>query len=711
MSSVYAVMKNTDIFGLAFGFISAIWFFAKYTNHCSNNLIKSLPAKDKHLFISDFTMGFVTFVIPMLIGFLVQSVAGIIITSHSVTESIYETMGVTFGFILNFVFGYTVAVFCFAVTTGVMESAITFIVLNFIPSVVSSFVLFGKTCVLGLFRLEDNISLKLDIKSTYDILYHTMIPEDKQLYNTTYLDMLKISGVIIVIGAIVTLLAYLAFIKLRSPDKSGSRTKTIISVIAVCSMSFYCGFLILFFKRTRITPFNMMTILPTMLAISFVVYFMANAINHKSLRIPLKTMLPYTGVLALLTVLGVYYFTAGFGAATYVPQISEIESVTLNYKDSNYDSTVDRMKNSVFTNLKILAQKDVQVQFPITYTDDESIKMISDYHKGLVEKYQQHGLVETSLQSDSHFPDDNPRTVITYTLKNGSKVTRYYNYNGNDEILANLITLKTIENSVTESETKAIGFMNGTPKENVNHTIMISPICSDNTYQSFHITDAQLRNLVKAIYLDEQNLSDESIIGSVGSDVCVMVLVPDSSYEAGYFSSMIRNINGSLYRSLIKSCYTNTQKVLREIPGVAEAIDASKDAQIKQIFAGPFGTAIKGGWNWRNYFIYDFEQLYHYDYYAATKIYNTDLLLPDEMQYISGPTCNNDAIKYLISKLKLSSDNLNGGVTLMLNKSVTHYDSSSYGDYVPTSEWHMAIGQRIYYVTYDDWNAFLQMCK
>ncbi len=704
MSSIYSILSNIDIVGLLLSLLSVAWLFGKYTNYCSNNLIRSLPIKNSHLFFSDFITGLYIFLVPACLSLAVQTIIGKIIESGAQTDAVFSAVGVSFGFILNYVFGFCIAVFCFSLASGMLEGIVLYVVLNFIPSAVYSVIDFSHNCILGTFQI-DQYETTLELNTSYDLIYRLIVGDDVQKAN--YTQMFTVTAVILIVCIAVTVLAYIAFLKLRSAATAASRFKTIISKTAICVLSCYCGFLVLYFKRTGISLFNAFIIIPSMLLVSFIIFDLANTIIYKSLRIPLKKFAPFAAIFVVLCVTGIFYFTGGFGQAVYVPDIRDIASVTLNYGDSDYYRHIDEDRWNRFTYCKFLAQTDVEVTFPITYSDYKSVYSIVKYHESLLEEYQAHDLMETVLQNNENFPQDNPRTTITYTLKDGSVMTRYYNHNGNSKTLGYLSNLRQYENSVEIVESRALSYLKQEPTQ-ATHEIYISPVLAVNSSDVYHVTDSQLQQLVQAVYADENALTDEDILNSEGGDYCVLTVMPDEQY-ADYFSGVFRQ-SGEGYQLVVKPLHQNTIAFISELTG-EETIKGEDPASIKQILAGTFetsffqyGSGLNSG-EFASSYSYRSEMLFNFYYDACQRFYNTDAVTDSEVSKIDGQTCDTEAIEFLVSKLRLLTSTEDRGMFLFINKAITEPFNKD-----AIYEEHTAVGERLYYVRAEDWATFLSMC-
>ena len=717
LSSIYLLLSKIEPFGFAFGLLSAFVGFRKYLNPCSDNLIRSLPVKDGQLYIGDFTVGLCIFAIPATASLALQTVIGKIIEISS--KNVFSSLGITYGFILNYIFAYAIAVLCFAISKGILESVITFIILNFIPSIVSSFAAFFNSAVVGM-NPVDEFANSLELKTVYDIIF-TAIAKTDDVTKIGYSKMMIVIFSILGLSAIIAVLSYFAFVLLRRKNKTGSKIKAIISTVAVLLLSFYCGFLVLFFKRTNITVFNALVIIPTMIIASFIVFFIAYTIIFKTIRIPLRKFTPYLAVMSALVVIGLYYFTCGFGSADYIPVANDIESVTINYKDDGYDNKLSQKKYGMFDGIKMSPYYDVDVKFPVTYTDSRSIHAIIHYHNELLNEYLEHDMVETFVDNDSSFYNDvergspSTRAVISYKLKNGKTVTRYYNHTG-DKAVYNLNYLDVFENSVSEIEPRSETYIKSPADENVRHTIYITPIASDNKVTIFDdITDEQLKKLTRAIVDDEKAVTDEDLLSNENRDLCILQISPHEYDEDNPYFRYVFATDGSGYDLIVKTNYKNVLNFIKtELNGEKAMNDGMSGDTIKQIFIGRFynGSMSAGyeGGGYSNFYRYYPSINYNYDYYGCERYYNTDAIKTDsDKALIDGKTVTKTAVDKLLSHARVMTNITTDGVFVLIGEDiVTPFNKQSDGY---SSEVRTAYGKILLYVPENDYKEFLKTVK
>lgn len=720
LSTVYGLLQNIDIFGLALGLVMAIFMFSKYLNRVSDNLIRSLPVSDKQLFIADFSCGLLSFVIPSAIGLALQTVIGRMIVSSTSADGIFTTIGLSYGLILNFIFGYCTAVFALSVSNGIAEGSVTFVILNFLPSVIYSFTAFFRSAVLGLAPV-DEFANTIKMRTSYDVLVNAIAKTD-DLQKINYTQMTLITLSVVLLGAALFALSFFSFIKLRSAEMHNSRLKTAISITAVTFLSFYCGFLILFFRRTGVTLFNALIVIPAMLLVSFTAFYIAHTVVDKTIHVRMRKLVPYIPVAAALCFIGIFYFTGGFGSANYIPTVSDIKSVEINYMDSGYQSAVVSKKHQMFDNYKALPKYDLKIDFPAKYSDKNSILSVVRYHNDLLNEYLEHDMVETSMQYSDLFKEsadksaDSTRTMITYTLKDGSTVKRYYNYNGNEDTLSNLRHIQPYEHSVKEIKPRYEEYLSRQDDDNAVHTLNIIPINSDKDTNLYDITDRQLKTMIEAIAQDEKDASFDDLMKNSEGDVCILEVMPhEDNPDNPYFDAVFKSSMDSYY-IYVKPCYTHLIEFIKNDLQASDALKGYSGKQIKQLFIAPYtSNAIRYtegyDFNYMQYYKYNMAQSYSYDYSGCSRFYNMSALNKDDKSKVDGQTVSSESIDYLYSKAHVSADTNFSGVLVVSQDWIEEpYDFDEFGDNQYGGEQiHSASGKIVLYVSRKDYQQFLKM--
>ena len=450
----------------------------------------------------------------------------------------------------------------------------------------------------------------------------------------------------------------------------------------------------------------------------------------------LKKFMPCIPIAITLCAIGVFYFSGGFGASNFIPTVNDIDSVEINYVDRGFQNAIANKKTQMFDKLKTLAKFDLKIGFPIKYSDKNSILTVVRYHNDLLNEYLEHDMVETAMQYSKLFKEssdsdaDSTRTIITYKLKDGSTVKRYYNYNGNEKTLKNLNHIQPYEHSVKEIEPRYQKYINQKDNDDTVHTLNIMPISSDISTNLYDITDHQLKLLTKAIAQDEKNASTKDLMNNSNGDVCILEILPhEDNEDKPYFNGVFKKSMDGYY-VYIKPCYKNSIEFIENELQAGDVLKHQNGAEIKQLFIASYeGNAISYSDLYyipyrTQYYTFDMKQSYSFDYNRCTRFYNMSSLEAEDKEYIDGEKTNSKAIDFLFSKAHVSADVSSNGVLIIAQSriekpyesdkaetvnSYLDFDDLNLDDYFYSKHLHSANGKIALYVTRDDYQQFLKM--
>ncbi len=699
MASLYSVFSNVNMFGLVLGGVAAILLFGKYKKKNANDVFHSVATTEKHLYWSDYITGLITFLIPMAIGYIAQSLTSMSIESQNPGAGVFETFGVDYTLLLNFVFSYSIAVLALSLTNSVIEGLIGYAALCALPIIVNTFLDFANSAVLGQNQVLDVVP-KIKFQTTITLIIELFLGNSEgkvESYGSLWL----LCIVVVAVSALFAFLGFVAFIKLRTHDSLDSKSKDVISTCVVTFFSFYAGFMVLFFKRSQRSTTNMIALTLTMVALGFVVQFLVNTMLYRTFRFKISKMTSFLAGVVVLVGLSAYYFTGGFGVMSYVPKTADIESITFNYTNSVYEEEVNRARRDAFTHGKYLAHASITVEYPITYTDENIIETLTDYHKSLLKHYKRVKYVEEDFQNNSNFGKGETPLEITYNLKNGDTVTRYYNYYGTIEEIEALDVIDPAANSVKTGKSRVLAYINGDGKDDIEHTFYIYPSIPDgNNMKKYTFTDEQIRGLIGAVRADEKNVSADEIRASEGGDLCMFYIVPHESMKSEFMDMTIYSgdVPGML---LVKGCYKNTISYLENTLGLGRFLKKQRYKNTDQIIYGSSDAfGIHSWWGYE----YELGDRFNYNNSYVNAMY-LDTALEDigEDPYFYD-TYDKKAINYLKDHAKLSCSDPADGVMFMLPDTmdidmIEGLDNMVFGD------------KRLYYVTQEEWDTFISMTE
>lgn len=161
---------------------------------------------------------------------------------------------------------------------------------------------------------------------------------------------------------------------------------------------------------------------------TFVGYMVLDVIANRGFRHFFKAAMNFV-VITLITLSGFYgsVATKGLGYVTHVPQLSSVEKVSFSFSGGNpILQTISQNSYDYLSDYR--TRKD-----SITFKDPNQIQTIMDVHQTILDGYKKINYNKNIYAlEDSEKPANFPNIYsgsfnVTYSLKNGSKVSRQYN--------------------------------------------------------------------------------------------------------------------------------------------------------------------------------------------------------------------------------------------------------------------------------------------
>jgi len=352
------------------GIFTALFSFRYLHRKSGSDIVMSLPLNRNQLFAADFLSGLVTYILPYIIAIL-STLPLILSWSRTETsnEYYYHFLGMHLycvpdpTYILNFevtlltamlfLYSFTVLI---TVCCGTVFESIEHLILS-------------NLSVYLLHESTENI--KTSVSDYYEVIYSykslCLCPLDA-LYDC-FLSLgieiteINISRVIncLLMSAICCAASFIIF-KGRKSEKSGSPlpVKFVFNAVNICLTAAAVSYLAdLFCKTEKSKTYfdNFPAFLLLSLAVSFSIFFILTFLNNRKIRFlqsPRKLILPLAGFAVSAAFFTAYVNTGAFGADYYVPHAGAVAEATIEFKP-----------------------------FSDTYTDKETIKLITDLHKEL----------------------------------------------------------------------------------------------------------------------------------------------------------------------------------------------------------------------------------------------------------------------------------------------------------------------------------------
>ncbi len=222
-------------------------------------------------------------------------------------------------------------------------------------------------------------------------------------------------------------------------------------------------------------------------------YYIINAILEKSFSPSFKGLKMY-----IIYLLAFALFIVGGNIATnqyeyYVPKAEDVEYAFIGNSMYHYQQEWERSRQVYDFNLEDIEDNSFKEYVDI-YTSAKSIDNIIDIHQHI-------------LDDQSYYLNQN--VIITYVMKNGDNLTRYYNLEQVDDYNGDYLNSKAKEILNTEEFKSRLPYNNRYFNESYI-TNMNFEINDENGFKTYNITDIDLDKLKINLEKDYENYLQES---------------------------------------------------------------------------------------------------------------------------------------------------------------------------------------------------------
>ena len=425
LSNLSLIIASAAVFS---GVFTAIWTFRYLHGKCGSDLVMSLPVNRSQLFSADFLAGLITYIIPYIIAVL-STLPLLISWSHTEESADF----ITIFFSMQF--------YCVPPPEGILGSEILILIamlflysFTVLVTVCCGTVYDSIACLvisnISLYLLCFNTDSIISAETTsqyfnYDYLFSRICPPGALLNAIRYLFLYDeapyVHGTVNWIIWIMTLsvLCFAAagiIFKRRKTEDTGKPFAFHPMFCAVCAclttavISYIADNRIYLFSSPKLLRFLILSLLA-----SFFIYFILLSVKERKVRFiqsPKKLILPAAVFIIAAGFFAVFSETGAFGAKYYVPYAGAVAEATIDFKP-----------------------------FSGTYTDTETIKLITELHKELnndlrksSEDAETENYYSTRSESktfcsdynifsadhaDEVYYDTSENITIKYTMKNG----------------------------------------------------------------------------------------------------------------------------------------------------------------------------------------------------------------------------------------------------------------------------------------------------
>ena len=409
------------------GVFTVIWDFRYLNRRSESDLVMSLPVNRTQLFLADFLSGLTTYILPYVIA-IISTLPLLISWSHTEKTDDYTT------------FFFSMSAYCVPPPECILGSEILILIAMFF---LYSFTVLITVCCGTVFDTITNlvivnyslymlcsgtygiISDETDAYLNYGYMFSRICPPGALLYAVRYLflhdetqyDYGTVNWIIWILTLSVLCFAAAGIIfKRRKTEDTGKPFAFHPMFCAVCAclttavISYIADNRIYLFSSPKLLRFLILSLLA-----SFFIYFILLSVKERKVRFiqsPKKLILPAAVFIIAAGFFAVFSETGAFGAKYYVPYAGAVAEATIDFKP-----------------------------FSGTYTDTETIKLITGLHKELnndlrksSEDAETENYYSTRSESktfcsdynifsadhaDEVYYDTSENITIKYTMKNG----------------------------------------------------------------------------------------------------------------------------------------------------------------------------------------------------------------------------------------------------------------------------------------------------
>jgi hypothetical protein len=241
-------------------------------------------------------------------------------------------------------------------------------------------------------------------------------------------------------------------------------------------------------------------------------YYIINAILEKSFSPSFKGLKMYIIYLVIFAL-----FIVGGNIATnqyeyYIPEAEEVEYAFIGNSMYHYQQEWDRSKEVYDFNLEDIENQSFKENVDV-YTSPKSIDNIIDIHQYI-------------LEDQNYYLNQN--VIITYVMKDGDNLTRYYNLERAEDYNGDYLDSKAKEILNTEEFKSRLPYNNKYFNESYI-TSMNFEINNENGYKTYDIGDIDIEKLKINLEKDYQNYLEESKYSFE------ILIRPDASRSPDYY--------------------------------------------------------------------------------------------------------------------------------------------------------------------------------
>ena len=461
----------SDIFAFLFAGAFAILVFGYLFSANKCNAIHAFPIGRKALFTTNLLSAYTLLIVPQLIGYLL-AVPGIVMYSNS-TKDMKAALLMQFASILLFSFiVLSIAVLSMMLAGNAFSGAVIYFILNFLYTALVyitgySVAIFGTGISEEIF-INDNsyllspvVNLFIELLD-YDLKAKLIVP-----------DFYKALIIYFVAGIAICFFAYLLY-KCRELEVAGEMAafeielpfiRVIVSIISSFVISMFIGAML------SLGKFGFLVLY---IIFSFIVYFATQMILKKKFNI-FSAKLIIRWVICCAVSVGIVLGLAAY-QTNYIPEIKDIKNSKTSFS------------------------------YTIESEEEETLQLVRELQKELIDyaktdKANRFALFEVYEGSVDYKYMNINITYITYELKNGKSVSRFYEYKWDNEKINSII--ESIENG-----NEYINIFDYLEKHNIDYSITDICVTDYSNDRETEINKSDFDEFKKLCVEDVKNLTE-----------------------------------------------------------------------------------------------------------------------------------------------------------------------------------------------------------
>ena len=356
-----AAAINSHVVPFLYGLAVACLLFSYLYKSRSANFFGALPLRRETHFITNYTAGLLYALLPNLVIALLTLLAGGF-TEAGLLREVCIWYGLS---AMAYVFFFSFATLCAMLVGHLAALPILYGIANFMVIILEGII--GSLLSTFVFGMYYNGSGRALAFSPVAYMLAESVPDVHTVWEQDIRSGVTIEGwpYVLVLFCVGILFAVLAFLlrKGRRMESAGDviavhRLKPLFLYCFTIGCSLVIGYVLAAMLENYSDPSNFILVLVCMLVGAFLGYFGGQMMLHKSFRVFRKQYWVNFAVVCVVISAVLFCFRLDlFGYSRYIPDEDRVESISLNYGDSQYTDDPELIAKTISLHEDILAQQ------------------------------------------------------------------------------------------------------------------------------------------------------------------------------------------------------------------------------------------------------------------------------------------------------------------------------------------------------------------